>query len=520
MKSDYCAYPPQLADDVEITEQRDGDRLAFIAGSAVVGRYILLREAERRVLSLLEKSLTPAELCEEFSRRHGGKLPPATLEKFLTKLDEVGILAGERVDGRQPPERQLGTQFYTRFKLFNPDPLFTRLLTRLRWIWTTPFFVCSFLLVLATAALALMNSDEVISYGGYTLREHYLAIVIAGLLVGVTHEFAHGLTCKAFGGRATEVGGLLIYYFLPALYCNVSGIHLIPKRGRRLWVIAAGVYWQLMVGTVALLAWFALAPYTLLADAAFAFFCGSVLDVAFNGNPLIKLDGYYFLSQWLRLPNLMDRSRAYWRGLLRRIVFGEPNVDAARFSRRERAIFAAFGLASFCYAAALMVLIVVYVGGYLIDWFHMAGLLGAVGIAIFYARQPLRRLIAAAVSGLAGMMTNVEQFFTERMEGKMANNEQTTMAKETHDADDRQQAQNGELKPSRWRRRLIPITITLIVVAVLCLPWNASVGAYGSLVEIPEREAIIRAPESATLIELSVKPGDSASSGAVMGRMG
>src|SRR5215510_10012293 len=106
MKSDYCAYPPQLADDVEITEQSDGDR---------------------RVLSLLEGSLTPASLCEEFTLRHGGKLQPATLAKFLTKLDEVGILAGERVEGRQPPEQRLGAQFYTRFKLFNPDPLFTRL---------------------------------------------------------------------------------------------------------------------------------------------------------------------------------------------------------------------------------------------------------------------------------------------------------------------------------------------------------------------------------------------------------
>src|SRR5262245_47030051 len=458
MKSDYCAYPPQLADDVEITEQRDGDRPAFIAGSAVVGRYILLREAERRVLSLLEKSFTPTAICEEFARRHGGKLPPATLVKFLTRLDEVGILAGERAQGHQPPEQQLGTQFYTRFKLFNPDPLFARLVTRLRWIWTTPFFVGSLLLMLATAALALMNSDEVVSYSFYTLREHYLAIVIAGLLVGVTHEFAHGLTCKAFGGRATEVGGLLIYYFLPALYCNVSGIHLISKRGRRLWVIAAGVYWQLMVGAVALLAWFALAPYTLLADVAFAFFCGSVLDVAFNGNPLIKLDGYYFLSQWLRLPNLMDRSRAYWRGLLRLIVFGEPNADAARFSRRERAIFAGFGLASFCYTTALMILIVVYVGGYLMDWFHLAGLLGAVGIAIFYARQPLGRLIAASVSGLTGMMTNFEKFFMERTEGKMAKNEQTTMEKETNDTDNQKQAQNGELKSSHWRCRLIPMT--------------------------------------------------------------
>ena len=106
MKSDYCAYPPQLADDVEITEQRDGDRQSFIAGSAAVGRYILLREAERRVLSLLEDSLAPAALSKEFTRRHGGKLPLATLAKFLTRLDEMGILAGERAEGHQPTTRR------------------------------------------------------------------------------------------------------------------------------------------------------------------------------------------------------------------------------------------------------------------------------------------------------------------------------------------------------------------------------------------------------------------------------
>jgi hypothetical protein len=137
MKSDYCAYPPQLADDVEITVQRDGDRLVFIAGSSAVGRYILLREAERRVLSLIEESLTPAALCAEFTRQHGGRVSIATLTKFLTRLDEVGMLAGERAGGHLPPEQQ-GAQVYSRFKLFDPDPLFTGMVVRLRWIWTMP----------------------------------------------------------------------------------------------------------------------------------------------------------------------------------------------------------------------------------------------------------------------------------------------------------------------------------------------------------------------------------------------
>jgi hypothetical protein len=68
-----------------------------------------------------------------------------------------------------------------------------------------------------------------------------------------------------------------------------------------LWAIAAGVYWQLMVGSAALLFRFLLTPHTLLADIALFFLPGSALDVFFNANPLIKLDRYYFLSQFVAI---------------------------------------------------------------------------------------------------------------------------------------------------------------------------------------------------------------------------
>ena len=223
----------------------------------------------------------------------------------------------------------------------------------LRWVWTPGFVAFSAALMLTALLLALSNSAEVASYSVYVVRQHYLMVLIAAELIGLSHEFAHGLTCKAFGGRVTEVGLLQIYYVIPALYCNVSGIHLIPQRNRRLWVILAGIYWQVLAGTLALLAWFLFAPYTLLADLAFSTFVAGVVDVIFNANPLIKLDGYYFLSQWLRLPNLLDRSRAYWRWLLKRIFYGEASAVEARWSPRERAIYVVFGLLSFVYTVGL-----------------------------------------------------------------------------------------------------------------------------------------------------------------------
>jgi multidrug resistance efflux pump len=369
--------------------------------------------------------------------------------------------------------------------------------------------------MLVAMLLALLDWDEVASYGWYVAREHYVAIFIIGWLIVISHEFAHGLTCKAFGGRATEVGVLLIYYFLPALYCNVSGIHLIPQRSRRLWVIAAGVWWQLIVGAFALLFWFIIAPYTLLSDLAFIFFIGSVVDVIFNANPLIKLDGYYFLSQWLRLPNLMDRSRAYWRGLLRQIISGERDETAARYSRRERSIYATFGLLSFIYTVGLRAAILYFVGAYLMDSFQLLGLLLTVALALIYARQLLRQLISAA---RATAVRITRTLCRKRLEGIMALNDKAAEQDTSGAASSK--STTGEVKPAKWRRRLIPLTACLLIGAGLLMPWTASVGNYGTLVAIPDQETIIRAPESASLVALQVRPGDQIAGGAVIGQMG
>ena len=96
MKADYCSYPPQLAADVEIAEQRDGERAAFVVGSLAVGRFLLLGETEEQVRRLLDGVRTPADVCAEFERRHGRALALPTLTRFLAKLDEAGILSGER----------------------------------------------------------------------------------------------------------------------------------------------------------------------------------------------------------------------------------------------------------------------------------------------------------------------------------------------------------------------------------------------------------------------------------------
>src|SRR5262245_24848844 len=116
METAYCAYPPRIASDVELQEQRDGARTAYVRGSAAAGRYVLLHQAEYEVFRLLRRSLTPSGICDEFKREHGRAFSLGSLTKFLTKMDDVGILEGAgRLVAMDP---SMSSRFYLRFNVF------------------------------------------------------------------------------------------------------------------------------------------------------------------------------------------------------------------------------------------------------------------------------------------------------------------------------------------------------------------------------------------------------------------
>ncbi len=493
---EFCAYPPQLAADVEISQTSGGENPSFVIGSSAAGHYLRLGITEHRVIKLLDGTPAPLAVCSAMQQAHGINLHLATLTRFLTRLDAAGILAGQRFSGRSAAIP--GNRFYLHWMLFNPDRLFTRVSRPLRWIWTSGFLAASLLLIALSAVIAVANWTEIASYAGQIAREHYPAVLLVAWIVIVSHEFAHGLTSKAFGGRATEIGALLIYYCLPALYCNVSGLYLIAERRRRLWVIAAGVYWQLLVGAAALLAWFLLAHHTVAADLAMIFVLGSFLNIVFNANPLIKLDGYYFLSQWLQLPNLMDRSRAYWRGVLFGRAHQKCRSNAPQTTSRERRIFLVFGFLSFSYNLVLPLVVFWYVFEFLTDHARLPGLLLSLALPLIFARD----LIKSGIRAVLRASQPKQKFISQ--------------------GDDMTSNEMAITDRSKWRsRRHLALALPVVAVGILfCIPWTASVGSYGALMTLPDQETAIRAPEDGSIISLNVRAGQHVEKGTLLGSLG
>ncbi len=79
-----------------------------------------------------------------------------------------------------------------------------------------------------------------------------------------------------------------------------------------------------------------------------------VSTILFNGNPLLRYDGYYMLSDLLEIPNLGTRANSYWGYLANRYLLGTKDLDPVESSPGERRWFLFYGPASFVYRFVVM----------------------------------------------------------------------------------------------------------------------------------------------------------------------
>jgi putative peptide zinc metalloprotease protein len=226
---------------------------------------------------------------------------------------------------------------------------------KIGFLWTRAFLAIS--LVAIVAALALVWTNRLELAGTLVRAWRWETVVLAWLMVAVIttcHEFAHGLTCKHYGGEVHEVGFLLLF-FMPCFYCNVSDAWLIREKSKRPWVTLAGGYCDLCLGALAVFAWRLTLPHSLPNYLAWVALTILGARIFFNFNPLLKLDGYYLLSDALEVPNLRQRAWERVMGQLRWLLWGAPRPAALARGK----FLLLYGAASWLFSLAFLVLTIV-----------------------------------------------------------------------------------------------------------------------------------------------------------------
>lgn len=303
----------------------------------------------------------------------------------------------ERSAGAPRRGRLAGNMLYLRCKLLDPQRLLDRLIRRTRFFFTPYFVVLSAGVILTALVLTVFNWGDIIDQAAklYQLSTLPLLVVTVFLVISA-HEFAHGLTCRHFGGEVREMGFLLMY-FQPALYCNVSDAWLFPEKSKRLWVGFAGPYFEMFLWALATLAWRATDSDTWISRASLVVMATSGMKTFFNFNPLIKLDGYYLLSDYLDIPNLRKKSFAYLGDFLKRT--GGSARRLTEVSRREKRIFLSYGLTAWLFSISLLSYIGLIAGEYLIVEQQRVAFFALTALIGFRFRDKLRSLFGRKSEG-------------------------------------------------------------------------------------------------------------------------
>lgn len=179
----------------------------------------------------------------------------------------------------------------------------------------------------------------------------------------VLHELGHGLFTKVWGGQVNDCG-IVFVVGTPLPYVDASAATGFQSKRQRLMVGAAGMAVELFLAAIALLLWLQL-PNGFLRDFLYnIIIIGGVSTLFFNGNPLMRFDGYHLLTDAFDLPNLATRANQQFSYLLRRYAYGVSGIFSPAVNNREAVLLTGYSIAAFAYRVFMLFFIIMLVANY------------------------------------------------------------------------------------------------------------------------------------------------------------
>lgn len=414
----------KLRTDLKVSQQVIAGEVTYVVKIPDTGEYLRLPDFEWETLSLFDGQRTDKEVWEELHSRHedlemtvteledyADNTDPNVWEKTLT---EKNLVLLEKMRTERSERSSDESIFYMYFSAWDPDKFFNRVIPYLRWIWSWPFLYFTLAVFAIAIVLFVADFDRVMAdtLKFYNFREKTLAefgdFWILLLIVGFIHESAHGLTCKNHGGEVHQMGFLLVY-FSPAFYVDVSDMYLFKRDEDRFWTVFSGLYSTGFLGALGMIVWYITVPGTFANDWSYKFvlMC-SITTIIMNLNPLMKYDGYYALSQALKVDNLLEDSVPYLGQWARHYLsWGREPVE--RVSRRKHRIYLIYGALHLLYVNLVILVILIFlrnvavsimgIWGWLVTgvaaWFLLrgtaTGLWRLFGVAVKHSKEAFMR---------------------------------------------------------------------------------------------------------------------------------
>ena len=248
-----------------------------------------------------------------------------------------------------------------RIPLSDPDSLLARLSKVTKPLFGRLGFVVWVSVVTLAGILAVSYWSDIGDYWDTRALAPYnlLFLVLTYPVVKGLHELAHGLAVKRWGGEVHELG-IMLLVFMPLPYVDASSSSVFRDKRKRMLVGAAGILTELFLAAIATFVWFTVETGTVRDIAYDVMLIGGISTLLFNGNPLLRFDGYYVLADAVEIPNLGQRANRYYGYLVQKYLFGVTDPRTPVSEAGERPWFLFYGATSTIYRLFIIVTIVIF----------------------------------------------------------------------------------------------------------------------------------------------------------------
>lgn len=280
--------------------------------------------------------------------------------------------------------------------LIDPDRFLKRTHALYAWIFTPLGFLLWAAVVGAGAVAAGVHwteltenvADRILAPG------NLLGMLLIFPFVKIIHEFGHACSVRAKGGEVHEMG-VMFLVFLPIPYVDASASSAFRSKWLRFTVGGAGMMAELFLAALAMFVWIVVEPGLVRAICFNVMLIAGISTVLFNGNPLLRYDGYYMLADLLEIPNLGPRGNRYLGYLVQRYAFGAREMQAPEATRGEKAWFVFYSVVSYLYRLFITFAIILFVA----TQYFVIGVILGIWAGITSILTPIGKGLAAVARG-------------------------------------------------------------------------------------------------------------------------
>jgi putative peptide zinc metalloprotease protein len=403
---------PRLLTSVQVHRQHFRSAMWYVLENPANNEFSRLGVEAYRFVGLLDGRHTVAEAWRICNDQLGDRAPTqGEVIQLLGQLYTSNLLYAELA----PDTENLFNRYRTRLKrqiqgfltnllfiripLLDPDHIIERWIGVVGWLFSWIGLLLWLMLVAAGLYFVVGNLRELIHQSTDILApDNLILLYVSIVMIKICHEFGHAFACKRFGrltgtGGQVHVMGVMFLVFVPLPYVDASSAWAFRKKWHRAVVGMSGVMVELAGAAIAAIIWANTSTGTLHIIAYNVIFVASISTLVFNGNPLLRFDAYYVLSDLLEIPNLSHRAKNYLSYLVKKYSWRLKGLHNPAHSVGERIWFVFYGIASTAYRVFICIRILLFLNNRLPKELFILVPFFAVSAVIAWVLVPIGKFI-------------------------------------------------------------------------------------------------------------------------------